>query len=114
MKPTYWQNQVPTPPFFAVIFVSVKSGDLAGYEETDQRLMAEVSKQPGFLGYSNAASADGGIFISYWQDMASIEAWRRAPRHMNAKEQARSRWYHYYLSLITEVKSISEFDSELG
>ena len=112
---TYWKNNIPpTAPFFAVIFVSKKADDLDGYEEMDNLLMEESQKLEGFLGYSSASGANGGIFISYWQDESSIQKWRNHDDHKIAKQKAPTQWYQYYLSIISEVKSIKKFQKELS
>ena len=111
---TYWKNQEPPKaPFFAVIFVSQKTTDLEGYEEMDNLLMEESHKQKGFLGYSSVSNTDGGIFISYWQSEEAIEKWRKHTDHQVAKRKAPEQWYRYYLTIITEIKSIREFKKNI-
>ncbi len=108
---THWKNAAPQPPFYAVVFVSIKREDLEGYQAMDELMMTEAQKQPGYLGYSSAGQGKGGIFISYWQDQNCIENWRQHAGHMQAKGQA-TRWYQYFHTLICEVKSHREFLSE--
>ena len=88
--------------YYAVIFVSERSADQAGYAEMDERLLALAHEQPGFLGYSSAGDTAGGLFISYWASRKAIDSWRKHALHQKAKSQA-GRWYRYYHSLITEV-----------
>ncbi len=109
---TTWKNDSPPEaPYFAVIFISRKGPQLDGYQETDERMMAEAQKQPGYLGYSSVSGSDGGIFISYWQNQESIDNWRRHSGHREAKGNARS-WYDYYHSMICEVKSSKIFEKQ--
>lgn len=97
--------------YFAVIFVSERSDDQAGYAEMDERLLALAHEQPGFLGYSSAGDEQGGIFISYWASREAIDSWRKHALHQEAKGQA-TRWYRYYHSLITEVVHHREHEED--
>ncbi|MGB0175785.1 MAG: antibiotic biosynthesis monooxygenase family protein [Owenweeksia sp.] len=111
---THWKNQeAPAAPFYAVIFVSQKTTDLEGYEEMDQLLMEESHRQPGFLGYSSVSNDNRGIFISYWANREDIEKWRKHTDHQVAKRKAPEQWYGYYLTIISEVKSIREFSKNI-
>jgi heme-degrading monooxygenase HmoA len=44
-----------------------------------------------------------GMFISYWKDMESIQAWGAHPIHQEAKALGMKRWYKSYTSMIAEV-----------
>ncbi len=101
---THWQDSPPEAPFYAVIFISQKSQDLEGYSEMDEKMMTMAQEQEGYLGYSSASTAAGGIFISYWRDEESIAKWRADREHGEAKSQA-SKWYAYYHSMIARVES---------
>ncbi|MDZ7845524.1 MAG: antibiotic biosynthesis monooxygenase family protein [Owenweeksia sp.] len=106
--PTFWKDATaPQPPYYAVIFISQKSDDLAGYTAMDQRMMELAQQQPGFLGYSSVSEKAKGIFISYWKDEESIKKWRDNAEHGYAKAEAR-RWYATYHSLITRVQHSSQ------
>jgi hypothetical protein len=103
---TFWKNKsAPAPPYYAVIFISEKQDDLAGYEEMNEKTMAGALALPGCLGYT----AVPGNFISYWDSMESIDAWRHNATHREAKEKGRKQWYKYYHSLITRVEHSYEF-----
>ncbi len=41
----------PKPPYYAVIFTSVKIPDDKGYDEMSKKMVELVSKQEGFLGF---------------------------------------------------------------
>ncbi len=101
---TYWHNKPPEAPFYAVIFISQKSENLAGYAEMDQRMMELAQGQEGYLGYSSKGDGLSGIFISYWRDKEAIANWRSDLEHGKAKAEA-TRWYAYYHSMITKVES---------
>jgi len=40
----------PSPPCYAVIFVSKQSAQKDGYEETAEHMLELAKRQPGFLG----------------------------------------------------------------
>jgi len=44
----------PKPPYYAVIFSSLRSDDIDGYEETAARMVELAAQQPGFLGVESA------------------------------------------------------------
>lgn len=60
---------------------------------------------PGFVGVQSWTSADQGLVNAsyYWEDEASIQAFARHPRHIEAKRQYR-RWYAGYQVVISKVE----------
>jgi heme-degrading monooxygenase HmoA len=103
---TFWKNnKAPKPPYYAVIFVSEKKEDLTGYAEMNDKAMEGAMALPGCLGYT----AVPGNFISYWDSMNSINAWRHDELHKKAKEQGIKNWYKYYHSMICKVEHSHEF-----
>lgn len=111
---THWKNDTAAqPPFYAVVFISRKGEDTAGYEATDQRMMELAAQQPGFLGYSSVGGDADHIFISYWESEAHLKSWGEHPEHRRA-QQAASRWYRYYHSLVCRVESTREWDQLTG
>ncbi len=105
---TFWKNnQAPTPPYYAVIFISEKFDEIPGYEEMNNRTMEGALSLPGCLGYSSVP----GTFISYWDNPESINTWRHNSTHKEAKEQGKKQWYKYYHSLICKVEHSHEFFS---
>lgn len=100
-----WKNNIaPKLPYYAVIFVSEKKMDLTGYEEMNNKTMFLAQEVPGYLGFESVNHEHKGIFISYWQSMESIEAWRRNETHKHAKSEGIKKWYNYYHSLICKVE----------
>lgn len=68
-------NQTPKPPYYAVIFTSIKSDHLENYAEEALRMENLVKSQPAYLGHESASS-EIGITVSYWKDLESIKAWK--------------------------------------
>jgi heme-degrading monooxygenase HmoA len=93
------------PPYYAVIFPSVRTPGDQGYEETAAR-MAELAKSmPGYLGIESARSADGfGITVSYWRDQTSIAHWKRQTEHLIAQERGKRDWYQHYELRVAKVE----------
>lgn len=62
----------PKPPYFAVIYTTIKSDNSEGYAEMASLMMKLAAEQDGFLGVETAHE-DIGITISYWKDLESIK-----------------------------------------
>ena len=97
--------QTPEPPYFAVIFSSLRAEGDRGYAAVADRMVELAAQQPGFLGVESARGADGfGITVSYWSSLESIAEWRRHSEHAIAQETGKKVWYADYFLRITEVK----------
>jgi heme-degrading monooxygenase HmoA len=93
------------PPYYAVIFPSLRTPGDRGYEETAGRMQELAKTMPGYLGIESARSADGfGITVSYWRDEASIAQWKRHMDHALAQEQGKREWYQHYELRIARVE----------
>jgi heme-degrading monooxygenase HmoA len=101
---------LPKSGFYAVIFSSTKSDNLEGYSEMDEITMQLASKQIGYMGYESLTNQTKTIFISYWESMEAIEAWRHDTTHKMAKAGAQ-KWYKRYLSQICRVESSHLFEN---
>jgi heme-degrading monooxygenase HmoA len=100
--------KTPKPPYYAVIFTSVKKEKLENYHETFEKLMEIVPQQEGFLGFESASS-EIGIAISYWKDLESIKKWKANADHKIAQEKGKSDWYKTYKTRIALVQRDYEF-----
>ena len=67
--------QTPTPPYYAVIFTSVRTDGDNGYAEMADRMVELASQLDGFLGVKSARN-ELGITVSYWHDLESIRRWK--------------------------------------
>lgn len=81
----------PKPPYYAVIFTSVRTEGDQGYAEAAKRVLEIARQQPGFLGYE-AARQDIGISVSYWESLEAIQAWKAHPEHRKVQEME-ALWY---------------------
>lgn len=97
---------LPAPPYFAVIFSSVRSeGGQQAYDEASQRMLDLAAQQPGYLGVESARGADGfGITVSYWQTEEAIHAWRRHAEHTLVRERGRTDWYRHFEVRVARVE----------
>jgi heme-degrading monooxygenase HmoA len=95
----------PTPPYFAVIFTSVRDVQPDdGFAEADDRMFALAQGRPGFLGYETASGDDLAITVSYWENEEAIAAWKAVAEHRAAQEQGRARWFDRYEVRVARVE----------
>ena len=95
--------KTPKPPYYAVIFSSVRTSGDNGYGEMADRMMELASKQPGFLG-AETAREEVGITVSYWSNAESIIAWKSNVEHQHAQKLGRELWYSAYKLRISKVE----------
>lgn len=100
----------PPPPYYAVIFTSVRTPVEAGYADMAARMVALATQQPGFLGMESAREGLG-ITVSYWASLADIAAWKRDSEHRLAQDLGRSDWYTAYRVRIARVERDYHFDA---
>ncbi len=98
----------PQPPYYAVIFTSVRTSVDEGYGDMANEMMELAARQDGFLGVESARN-EIGITVSYWQSLQSIKAWKANSRHLLAQKYGREKWYANYKVRIC----IIEHDYEL-
>lgn len=103
--------RTPAPPYYAVIFTSVRSDEDDGYAATSERMAGLARAQPGFLGLESARD-ELGITVSYWKDLDSIRAWKAVAEHLVAQRLGRERWYTAYRTRIVKVER--EYGFERG
>jgi heme-degrading monooxygenase HmoA len=104
--------KTPKPPYYAVIFTSVRTPEDNGYEKTADEMVSIVSKHTGFLGAESLRDTDGfGMTISYWDSLESINEWKRNAPHMKAKETGKAIWYSKYMIRICKVESDNFFEN---
>lgn len=93
----------PKPPYYAVIFTSMRSEGDNEYLHTAERMLELASQQPGFLGFETARE-DIGISVSYWTDEASIKAWKANAEHLAAQQRGKQDWYQWYRVRVCRVE----------
>jgi heme-degrading monooxygenase HmoA len=98
----------PKPPYYAVIFSSLKSADDKGYSEMANFMVELAAKQDGFLGIESARQ-ELGITVSYWKDLVSIRNWKANSDHLIAQKFGREKWYQSYKTRICLVERDYDF-----
>ena len=93
----------PKPPYYAVIFTSLRTEGDNGYGDMAERMVALAQQQPGFLGVESAR--DGlGITVSYWQSLEAIREWKAHAEHLVAQQRGREEWYSAFKTRIAKVE----------
>jgi heme-degrading monooxygenase HmoA len=85
----------PKPPYYAVIFTSIRTEVDEGYGETAKRMVELALQMPGCLG-AESAREEVGITVSYWQDLECIKNWKYHMEHVEARDKGREIWYSRY------------------
>ena len=96
---------LPSPPYYAVIFSSRRrEGEDDSYAATANRMLELAADQQGFLGAESARGSDGfGITVSYWESTEAIAAWRAHAEHRLAQENGKTAWYEHYEVRVARV-----------
>jgi heme-degrading monooxygenase HmoA len=95
----------PEPPYYAVVFTSLRTQGDRGYEHVAARMLALAAQQPGFIGVESARTTDGlGITVSYWSSVEAIAAWKEHAEHQVAQETGKRVWYSDYRLRIAKVE----------
>ena len=93
----------PKPPYYAVIFTSLRTAGDNGYGAMADRMEELAAAQPGFLGIESAR--DGlGITVSYWESLEAIAAWKRNAEHLEAQRRGRTEWYSGFALRVCKVE----------
>lgn len=95
--------KTPKPPYYAVIFTSLRMPGDHGYAAMAERMVELASRQDGFLGMESARS-DLGITVSYWRDEAAIRLWKLHTEHEIAREMGRKEWYSRFYVRVAKVE----------
>jgi heme-degrading monooxygenase HmoA len=105
--------QTPQPPYYAVIFSSLRTDDTDNYQKTSDRMVELARQQPGYLGYESSRE-QLGITVSYWKSLEDIRNWKKNSEHLFAQRQGRERWYQAYKTRICKVERDYGFDAGNG
>jgi len=97
--------KTPEPPYYAVIFSSLRTPEDNGYEAMAERMAELASQQPGFLGVESARGENGfGITVSYWSSAEAIARWKANMEHVAAQDMGRAAWYAHYELRVARVE----------
>jgi len=100
--------ETPEPPYYAVVFTSVRTDGDNDYAETARRLMELAAEQHGYLGIESARNRHdaSGITVSYWTDLKSIRQWKHNAEHLMAQQRGKSEWYSAFRTRIAKVEKV--------
>lgn len=99
------------PPYYAVVFTSVRTEGDNGYGESAERTEELVKEVPGYLGMDHARTPGGlSITVSYFRDLAAIEEWRSNLEHRAAKKHGHAHWYETYTLHVAKVERSHTFE----
>jgi len=95
--------KTPKPPYYAVIFTSVRTNEEDNYDQMADELNELAKEQHGFLGMESARN-EVGITVSYWDNLESIKKWKNNMEHIVFREKGRSTWYSEFKVRICKVE----------
>jgi len=95
--------KTPNPPYYAVIFTTLRTNIDEGYEDTALKMEGLAKQQEGYLGIESASS-DVGITVSYWKSVEAIIKWKNNMEHTMAREKGKAIWYKQYQLRICKVE----------
>ena len=98
-------DELPEPPYYAVIFGSRRTAGERGYGAMAERMLELARAQPGFLGLESVRDVEGlGITVSYWRDEDSIARWKQHAEHLVAQARGKREWYEAYELRVARVE----------
>ena len=100
--------QTPQPPYYAVIFTSLRTGVDDGYSAMAYEMEELARQQPGFV-VVESARQETGIAVSYWESLEAIKNWKANSRHLLAQKYGRDKWYTHYKTRICVVERDYQF-----
>ena len=98
------------PPYYAVVFTTVRTEDQTDYRETNARMEELVREIPGYLGMDHAQNPGGlGITVGYFRDADALAQWRTNLEHRAAQKRGRADWYDSYTLHVAKVERSHTF-----
>jgi len=107
--------KTPQPPYYAVIFTSLRTDGEQGYSKMSDKMVALAKQQKGFLGVEsvrNSHELSVGITVSYWDSLAAIKNWKLHLEHTEARNKGRDIWYTEFKVRICKVERAYDFEKE--
>ena len=93
----------PKPPYYAVIFTSIRTETDQGYNKMAERMIELATLQPGFLGVESARE-EIGITVSYWDSLDAIKHWKMNSEHLEAQQLGHQKWYASFKVRIAKIE----------
>src|SRR5262249_25072383 len=81
------------------------------YQKMANEMYSTAKDIPGFIDFKSFKAEDGErMSVIRWKDHETLAAWRNHPRHREAQQQGRAKWYEYYKIEIAEVVREGAFE----
>ena len=103
----------PKPPYFAVIFTSIRTDGDDGYSAIAENMVNLAATQTGFLGMESVRSGLG-ITVSYWASLEDIKVWHHNAEHKFAQKMGYQKWYQMFKVRICKVERDYDFERIIG
>lgn len=100
--------QTPKPPYYAVIFTSIRTTIDDNYDKMAEKMELLVQHQSGFLGMETARN-EVGITVSYWESLEAIKKWKAHSEHEIVQKKGKSSWYKQFSVKICKVEQAYDF-----
>ena len=82
-----------------------------GYGDMSDEMVTLAKSMPGFIDVKSFKADDGErLTVVWWEDEATLRAWREQPRHREAQRMGRAQWYEYYKMDVATVVRRNDFD----
>jgi heme-degrading monooxygenase HmoA len=94
----------PAPPYYAVVFSSLRTPVDEGYGAMAERMLELAAQQPGYLGVESARDDKVGITVSYWSSLDAIRAWKAHAEHLEAQRLGHTQWYSAFRLRVARVE----------
>ena len=95
--------QTPEPPYYAVIFTSLRTDVDDGYGNMADAMVELAKTQPGYLGIESARE-ELGITVSYWATLDEIKNWKENAHHLVAQRLGKEKWYAAFKTRVCRVE----------
>lgn len=99
----------PQPPYYVVIFSSIRENDDEEYQVMAEKMDALAKIQSGFLGFETVRG-EIGLSISYWESIEAIQQWKNNAKHLEAQSLGQKEWYKSYKVRIGKVEREYSFE----
>ena len=103
-------SKTPSPPYYAVIFTTIRTDIDEGYSETADMMEKLARDQEGYFGIESMTNEKIGITVSYWRDLESIKRWKDHIEHTKVRNRGRALWYEKYKTRIAKVEQDYGFE----
>jgi heme-degrading monooxygenase HmoA len=81
------------------------------YNAMSEEMHLLVRDNPGFVDVKHYKAEDGERLTVVWfKDKESLREWRQLPRHREAQNTGRKKWYEYYKMEVATIDRVTSFE----